>query len=303
MRISINELGYQIKIHRDNLNLTQEKLVEKIGENKGINITVISNIENGKLPSDTNVLKKICETIKLPKPLWEHFLNEKSRERLEFENLLEELCGEELSTYGLDNTVISVIEEKIYHLFEGHLDLKQLFDSINSIIVYYSIIPLSYDFFQKFFRVDSFKNLDSFKNAISKVKIVAIRLFSSINEAYLTLNTTSNLEALLKPIEVRKIDEYEKRTEWNKIKPISDKDLPLLGYIAADKVKTGRRERERLEKLLLKMADEKANGSFDIGKYTQKRLNNFFRCYEKKFYLCRNKKQPSWEGNAKKRRR
>ena len=273
MRTSINELGYQIKIHRIKLNLSEQKLVDKIGENQGVNISIISDIENGKLLVDTNVLKKICETVKLPNPIWEHFLNEKSRKRLEFENLLEELCGEELSTYKLDNIIISVIEEKIDNLFKAGLSLPQLYDCFNSIVVYYGILPLSYDFFKHYFDHDSLKNISNFKNVVSKVKIDAIRLYSSISEAYHTLNTSTNFNSLLIPIEPKskeEIGKYTTRTEWNKIAKIPDEDLPNLGYIAATKVRQEKKERERLAQLLTEMADKKANKTFDINTYTYK---------------------------------
>ncbi|MEA5006932.1 MAG: helix-turn-helix transcriptional regulator [Rikenellaceae bacterium] len=270
--ITIQELGYQVKIHREQLGLSQKQLADQT--NGGINRSNIAHLEQGrKLPYDSAILEKICLEVKLPRPIWEQFLNEKSKNRLLFERLLNQLSGESVSTFNLDQTIISVIEDKIDHLFKSNLTPEQSFDCLNSIIVYYGLLPLSKVFFNRYIGKDSFKSSDSFEIAILKFQKEAIRLFSSINEAYTTLNSTTieQFDNLLAPIQLKDTDGYTTRTEWDKIDKIPNKDLPFLGYIAADKVRREEKERKELANFLIEIADKKEAGEFNIEEYSNKK--------------------------------
>ena len=269
--ITIQELGYQVKIHREQLGISQKQLAEKIS---GVNRSNIAHLEQGKkLPHDPKILEKICLGVNLPKPIWEQFLNEKPKNRLGFEKLLSQLFGEAVTTYNLDQTIVSVIEDKIDYLFKSNLTPDQAFDCLNSIIVYYGFLPLSKHFFKRYIGRDSFRSPESFETAIVKFQKEAIRLFSSINEAYVTLNSTTKdqFDKLLAPIQQKNTDGYTGRTEWDKINKISNQDLPFLGYIAADKVKQEEKERKELANFLIEIADKKEKENFNIDEYSNKK--------------------------------
>jgi transcriptional regulator with XRE-family HTH domain len=278
------ELGYQIKVHREHLGLTQKQLVEKI--NNGVNRSNIAHLEQGrKLPGDSKILEKICINVNLPRPIWEQFLNEKSRNRLIFEKLLDQLFGENISTHNLDNIIISVVEEKIDHIFSANLTNDQSFDCLNSIVVYYGILPMSKDFFKRYFGRDSFRSHDNFEISINKFQKDAIRLFSSINEAYVKLNSVNSFQfsSLLTPIQHNNTESYTNRTEWDKITIISNIDLPFLGYIAADKVRKEEKERKELASFLNEIADKKEKGIFNLDDYStkkKKRMDSLLRDFK-----------------------
>ena len=256
MKTTLKELGYQVKIHREEWELTQEELAKKIN----IDRTVISNLENGRMPDDITNLSTICKAVKLPKPIWEPFSNDKSLKRIDFERLLEELCGETISTDELDNTIISVIEDKIEYLFGSH-SLQEYRNCLKSIIVYYGIMPLSDDFFNYYFETDSFRNFEAFKNAILTVKKDAIMLFSSMNKAYTILNSSNKTEfdMLLLPMQAKKTDSYTTRTVWNIIEKIPKKDLPKLGFISAEEQEQEKKDRKELSKFLKDIVKKKTD--------------------------------------------
>jgi hypothetical protein len=235
-------------------------------------------LENGKLPDDIQYLAKICEKIKLPKSLWEHFLNAEYVQRIAFEELLEKLYGEKIYTDELDITNLSVVENKIKRLFSApRLTADQYFDCLNSILVYYNILPVSKHFFDKYFQVNSFSTIHSFEQTIKKIQQDAIRLFSSINDAYIKLNSYNEMEFnnALKPVEERSTEKYSERTEWKSIKNIEDKYLPYLGYVAAIRIKAEAKERRKFANFLLEIAEKKVNGNLNIkNDYSEKKLRN-----------------------------
>lgn len=279
--MDITELGYQVKIHREELNISQQDLADKIGN--GVNRSNIAHLEQGrKLPHDIKTLELICANVSLPKPIWEDFLDIQSLKRLNFERSLVELFGESASTSNLDKIIIKVIDDKINHLFSANLTPEQLYDCLNSIIVYYGVIPLSKYFFQRYFSKESFKSQESFDVSINKFQKEAIRLFSSINEAYMELNSSveEKFNHLLEPIKNRDTDNYTKRTEWDKIDKIPNEKLPYLGYIAADKVKKEENERRELSDFLIEVASKKEKGELNLETYgikKRKRMDSLLR--------------------------
>ncbi len=279
--MDIKELGFQVKIHREQLNISQKDLAEKIGQ--GTNRSNIAHLEQGrKLPYDLKILELICNSINLPKPIWQDFINVQSVNRLNFEKSLSELSGENATTSNLDNIIIKVIDDEIDHLFTANLTPEQSYDCLNSVIVYYGFTPLSKYFFQRYLSKDSFKSQKSFETSVVKFQKEAIRLFSSINEAYITLNLSdkTKFDQLLEPIKAKNTDNYTVRTEWDKIDKIPNEELPYLGYIAASEVKKEEKERKELSKFLLEIALKKERQEFkmeDCGIKKRKRMDSLLR--------------------------
>lgn len=266
--ITLQELGYQVKIHREEYGISQQDLANKVAVTR----SNIAHLEQGRRLPEPLILEKICSEIRLPRPIWEIFLCEKPQKRLIFQRLLEELFGERILTSDLDQTIISVVEDKIDHLFSTNLTPEQSLDCLNSIIVYYGVLPLSKEFFKYYFGKDAFRSQDNFEKSILIFKKDAIRLFSSINSAYITLNSHGEgFDELLSPIKEKNTDIYTGRTEWNKIVKISNQDLPYLGYIAADKVRQEAKERKELSDFLLEIVTKKESGTFNIEDYSSKK--------------------------------
>jgi hypothetical protein len=149
-------------------------------------------------------------------------------------------------------------------------------------MVYYGILPVSKVFFENYFSKESFQTFENFKYDIETVKTDAIRLFSSINEAYLTLNCSNKQEfdELLLPTKKINTDDYTNRDDWNKITQMPNEDLPLLGYIAVERVKQEEKERKELSAFLLEIADKKEHNNFNIDDYPEKKkrkMNSFLK--------------------------
>lgn len=270
--MNIEELGFQVKIHREHKNISQKDLAEKIGN--GVNRSNIAHLEQGrKVPFRPEILEKICKAVELPEEIWRPFLKDESILRMNFEAQLSELVGETISSNGLDSTIISVIENKITSLFKANLTSEQTLDSLNSILIYYGITPISKHFFETYIKKDAFRTLQTFDIAIQSFIKEAIRLFSTISDAYRNLNTNdySAFSGTRKILEKRNTDDFASRTEWDRIKIIQNTDLPYLGYIAADKVKKEESERKELANFLIELADEKKNSSYSLEKYSNKK--------------------------------
>src|SRR4029077_14791740 len=82
----------------------------------------------------------------------------------------------------------------------------------------------------------------------------AVRLFSTLREAYKALNSVSGFELILNPLRKRDIRIYQSRTDWNVIEEIPDERLPDLGYISAARVKQETAERSALKNFLAELA-------------------------------------------------
>lgn len=270
--MNISELGFQVKIHREHLKITQKDLADKIGE--GVNRSNIAHLEQGrKIPFKPEILEKICIAIELPNEIWKPFTKEDSILRLNFEALLCELVGETVTSFGLDSTIILVIENKISSLFRCNHTTEQTLDSLNSILIYYGIKPISKYFFSAYLKKDAFRTLLTFESAIQNFLKEAIRLFSTISDAYIQMNTTDKIkfQSIRQALEKKSTENFSNRTEWDRIQNIPNEDLPFLGYIAADKVKKEENERKELAHFLLDIVAERGKSTYNLDKYTNKK--------------------------------
>jgi len=260
-------LAEQVKIHREHKNLTQISLEAKL---QGVTRSNISHLEQAlRLPSK-DILEKICRYLDMPEPYWKAFTNEKAILRSNFEVTLRELVGEPISALNLDSTVIENVETEIEHLFNELWTLEQAFDKFNSILVFYGIRSVTKDFFSRYLGNPAFTSIESFKGAIEKYLVDALRLFSSIPQAYEKLNT-KELEILISPLKERSTEHYSQRTIWNRIKLIPNDKLSVLGYIAAAKVEKEKTEREEMVEFLHDIVKQKSERTFDLKNYTEKK--------------------------------
>lgn len=254
-KINLSQLGYYIKIQRDTQGMSQQELADKIGSK--VNRSKIAHLEQGIRFPNTEIVKLICETINLPKPIWEPLLSDKVIQRLNFEIELRELIGFNISFNDLDDSIIKVVEEKIANLFNKSLTSEQTIDFLNSILVFYGVKLITKPFFDRYLKNDSFKNAYNFNQVKEIYQKDAIRLFSTLKEAYIKLNIqdTEKFNDVLLPLKENDLKIYQQRIEWDRITEIPDKDLPYLGYIAASKVKKEQDERKELSDYLNDIAE------------------------------------------------
>jgi len=268
--IGVKDLGFQVKIHREHIGLSQSSLAEKVGD--GVNRSNIAHLEQGLRIPEKDKLLKICEAVKLPEEIFRAYVNDNSIFRLNFEARLSEFVGRNVSSSDLDEKIVKVLEKNLEKLFSRNLTPEQSLDYFNSIIVYYGVKPINKQFFKRYLKKDSFRTLDAFNLAVVNFQKDAIRLFSTIQEAFNRLNVKSqdDFNKVICQLENNNTDEYTSRTEWDKIDKIPNENLPYLGYIAADKVKNEQKEREVLSKFLEEIIERKKNGAFNIDAYSSK---------------------------------
>lgn len=268
--IGIKELGFQVKVHREFIGLSQSGLAEKVGPD--VNRSNIAHLEQGLRVPDKNKLVKICESVNLPEEIWKDFTNDDSIFRLNFESRLSEFVGINVSSEKLDEKIVKVLEMNLKKLFNSNLTPAQSLDYFNSVIIYYGIKPIRKHFFEKYLKKDAFRTLDAFEHAVINFQKDAIRLFSTIFDAFNRFNIDSDaqFDSVIKQLDERNTDQYTGRTEWDKINKIPNEDLPNLGYIAASKVKNEQNERDQLAKFLEGIIEKKKVNSFDMNEYSSK---------------------------------
>lgn len=254
---SLDSLGSYIKNQRQSLGLTQEQLQKKIGVS--VNRSHIAHLEQGIRVPKPDILEKICHELKIPDFVWKPFLDEKARLRADFEAQLAELVGVSSSSLNLDPTTMDVVEKQIEELFERDLNEEQTFENLRRILVSYGVRVMSFGFFKKYLGPDAFKSIDALSRHVAMYQKEAIRLFSTLAEAYYRLNQKGKLEEFLEPLKERSDSAYRDRRDWNDIQVLPESRLPYLGYIAAERVRQEQEDRTEVAKFLTDLAEKKVS--------------------------------------------
>lgn len=278
-QLNLLSLGNQVRTHREHKGLSQQALVDAVGN--GLNRSHVSYLEQGSRLPPHEVLKLICEKVDLPPEHWEPFSNPRFVKRLEFESILQELTGSLISTTSLDPEVVGVLEEKIDELIPGRLSVENSLSALNSILVFYDIRRISPYFYERYLK-EALSSFDKFRELIVRYQRDAIRLFSTMSSAFEALNSESkeDFESHLAPLNPKELDEFTDRTDWEKIENIPNSELPYLGYIAARQVKEEEAKRQELSHFLLELAESKKQDKFDVEQYSptkRRRMDSLLR--------------------------
>lgn len=262
-------LGSMVKAHREHKGESQEQIAKSCGVKTSR--TAVAHLEQGLRLPNPDVLSAICQYLNIPKPHWEPFTQQQSLSRFEFEEFLSEFVGRPVSLDMHDEAAQKTAEHLITEVFSSNPSPEQLLDTFNSILVYYGVGPINKAFFDRYFDPSAFGSLSAFSDAIEKYQMDAIRLFATFAEAFETLNSTKDIEAILRPIQPRSVRAYQARTEWTLIERIDDELLPDLGYISAQRVRQETAEREWLIGQLRSLVESmNTNGPMAIGELTSK---------------------------------
>jgi transcriptional regulator with XRE-family HTH domain len=271
MATIIQSLAQALKDARSERKLSQQSLAEQLGPN--VNRTTIARLEQGKRVPSEEILRNIAEFLSIPNRLWEPFLNEDVRLRIEFEGSLSELTGRTISLQSLDTEMADAAERLVLYLFKKDHTSKQLLDTFNRCLVFYGIPRMSLLFFDRFLGSGAFSSTKQFNRAVRDYQKIAIRLYSTFHAAYQELNSAQNLNTFLEPLKPRATDAYRDRTEWDSIELIRDERLPDLGYISAARVAKENTDRQALTTFLIELADKmEKEGKVALTGYNQTRL-------------------------------
>jgi transcriptional regulator with XRE-family HTH domain len=267
---TLEELGALIRLFREHRGLSQEQLAKDTGD---VPRTAVAHLEQGhRLPAAAH-LKTLAKHLNLPDGLVQQFLRPTAARRVEFEAELGELVGQKVSIADLDGQAVLAVEAAITALVGAALTNSQAFDTLREIQVFYGISPVSHQFFERYFKADSFQNLNHFCMAVKRYQSEAIRLFPTFMQAYSEMNR-GDLGSLVAALGARSLDEYRNRASWNRVDNIKEGNLRDLGYIAAAKLEQERMERDELVMWLREMAAflrEKGRGEIENFKPKRRR--------------------------------
>jgi transcriptional regulator with XRE-family HTH domain len=277
-------LGELVKARRNLLNITQEQAAEKSGAD--VNRSVVAHLEQGLRVPKPDQLKRICEFLGVPPSYWIQFTNDDSVLRFQFEEGLSEMVGYPVSIAGHEAQLRSSIESLIRDLFTKSLTTTQARDLLNSILVFYGGSHATQEFFDRYLGPNAFRTALDFHAAVEKYQTDAIRLFSTLYEAYQAMNG-NRLTSVLQPLSEVALSSYHERSDWSVIEEIEDSRLPDLGYISAARVKQESAERLALHKFLLDLAAKlKGEGKAVLGEIpekTKRRMDSLLRQFDSSF--------------------
>jgi hypothetical protein len=129
------------------------------------------------------------------------FCHDESLLRLRFEEILGELVGYTVSLDGHDESVRLSAERQVNVIFTSSLSPSQTFDLFSSILVVYGVRPATQGFFDRYLGSGVFSSLESFETAVLRYQEEAVRLFSTLREAYARLNAGMGFDVILAPLQ------------------------------------------------------------------------------------------------------
>ncbi len=248
------------------------------------NRSAIAHLEQGIRIPRPDVLAAVCKFLQIPTVFWESFTNEDSLERIEFEEILAEIVGRPVTLTHLDPESRTSAEKQVRHLLSVQLSPEQTYDLFNNVLVFYGVLAVSWTFFKRYLGPDAFSSLNSLRQKITVYQYDAVQLFSTLTEAYRVLNSISDVNSALAPLEPRSMDSYNDRTEWEVLEEIPDERLPDLGYISAARVKKETAERQVLKTFLEGLAKSaREQGSLDLtqtNEKTKRRMDSLLRKFD-----------------------
>jgi transcriptional regulator with XRE-family HTH domain len=284
MKNELSTLGQLVKARRNLLGITQEEIAQKAGGQ--VNRSMVAHLEQGLRVPKPDSLKRICDILGVPQEYWGQFTDEDSVLRFGFEEGLAELVGYAVSFSGHEMQLQTSIESLIRDLFSKTLTATQSLDLFNSILIFYGAVQATQEFFSRYLGPDAFGSIEAFHGSVATYQKDAIRLFSTLSEAYRMMNA-GKLENVLEPLKEISLAKYHDRSEWTNVTEIADDKLPDLGYISAARVKQESAERSAVQKFLIGLSDKiKKSGKAvldDIPEKTRRRMDSLLRQFNSNF--------------------
>lgn len=175
--------------------------------------------------------------------------------RPQLEALLGELIGREVMLPDSETASAELVDRLLETLAGAERTDEQAFDLFSSLLVVYGAEPVSAPVFARYLGVAALRSAAAFATAVERFQIDAIRLFSTLGEAWRVMNGAGErLDEVLAPLARRSLEPYRQRTAWTLLDPIPAERLADLGYISAAIVQQEASERRALESFLRRLA-------------------------------------------------
>jgi transcriptional regulator with XRE-family HTH domain len=143
MSISLQDLGNYVKAAREDIEQTQDQLVTLLGTKVKVNRSQIAHLEQGRRVPSAEVLELICKELHIPRKFWEPFTEDDYLQRLDFESSLTELAGYRVTLQFLDSYASVVANKTVTGLFTTVKNASQALDTLNSVLVFYRVPPMT----------------------------------------------------------------------------------------------------------------------------------------------------------------
>ena len=251
-------LALLVRSHRERKKLTQDAVATACSTNR----SAVAHLEQGLRIPKPDLLQLICDYVEVPHRFWQPFTEPTSVQRFGFEESLAELVGQPVNLDGHDYASEVTVQKQIAELFDSNVSDRQTFDLVNSILLFYGVRPLSRALFERYLTPIAFGSIASFQQKIVAYQTEAVRLFSSLREAFDRLNGAGqSLPHLLAPLSPKDLSRYHARADWDGIEQIGPERLPDLGYVSAAIARQESAERATVQAFLENFAaDVRASG-------------------------------------------
>ena len=263
-------LALLVRSHRELKQLTQDAVATACRTNR----SAVAHLEQGLRIPKPDLLQLICEHLEVPHRFWQPFTEATAVQRFEFEDYLAELVGQPVNLDGHDSASEVTVQKQIAQLFDTSVSNSQTLDLVNSILLFYGVRPFSPAFFERYLTPTAFGSIASFQRQIIVYQKEAVRLFSSLREAFDRLNGAEGcLSDLLAPLSPKDLKEYHARSDWDGIEQIDPQRLPDLGYVSAAIVRQESAERETVQAFLKDVAAQvRTSGPSALASISHKQL-------------------------------
>lgn len=242
----------QARIHHG---LTQDELASKL---QLPDRNPITQLEQARALPPPDLLEKLAHALEIDPEHWEPLVKEGARGRLEFEEILSELGGQEVASIGHTAEALEVVTGLILQLTSGGLGSQHAFDLFRRIQVFYDMLPVTQEVFSEYIGAFGY-SFSSFREGVRRFQTDAVRLYPTLEQAYKDMNSRSLAETR-RPLARRDLTEYEKRSEWTAITRINDSELPLLGYVAEQDLRKTANKKARAREALVEIAGHLERG-------------------------------------------
>lgn len=253
MAASLRGLGQVARKAREKKGLTKPDVVRAV---PGLDPDDLDRLESGEKLLRREILEPLVSLLAVPDKHWKPLFSTLSTKRRRFEEFLEELIGIPVTIDHLDNAAAGAADTVLEQLIGTAATGEQARMLLNRLLTFYGVQHISREFFEHYFTARAFASDMRLHEAVEKYQIDAIRLFSSLGEAFASLNEASALRQFLQPLQTISDDDYRARRPWASIVTIDEDRLADLGYISAAEVRRERDERTALSDFLRDLAEK-----------------------------------------------